>query len=134
MKKLLILIFFCASVSKFLNAQCVVYTCDKTGAFGAGFNNDNEPTSYQDCEDYAYKLCRDEGGTACTFMYKSTKSGWWGFISGHKSNGNLFFQGGDGYSSQSEAEREVRKKYRDRGGYDAENAEVVTWYCYSNLK
>lgn len=133
-KKLFLVLFFFASVSMLTKAQCVIYSCDETGAFGAGFNNDNAPTSYQECEDYAIKLCHENGGTDCAFLYKSTKSGWWGFINGHKSDGRIFFVGVDGHSSQSEAEREVRRQYREDDGYDAENVKVYTWYAYSNLK
>jgi hypothetical protein len=55
-------------------------------------------------------------------------------ISGKKSDGRNYFQGGDGYSSKSEAENSVRAKYRADGGVNASSVEVVTWYSYSNVK
>ncbi len=116
------------------SAQCVIYADDNTGAFGAGYNNDNAATTYRECEDVAKKMCREKGGTSCTELYRSSKKGWWGIINGQKSDGRNFFQGGDGYSSQSEAERQVRNKYRQDGGANADNVKVYTWYSYSNVK
>jgi hypothetical protein len=43
-------------------SQCVIYADDNSGAFGAGYNNDNMPTTFRECEDLAKKMCRDKGG------------------------------------------------------------------------
>ncbi len=134
MKKLIFLAIICLFSKTQSFGQCVIYACDQTGAFGSGFNNDNNPTTYAQCKEVAIKGCREHGGTSCTFLYQSAKPGWWGMINGKKADGRNFFQGGDGYSSKSEAEREVRKKYRADGGVDADNIQVYTWYSYSNLK
>ena len=134
MKKVFTFLALCLLSGFFSHGQCVIYACDNTGAFGAGFNNDGKPTSMQECEDYALKLCKQEGGTNCTFLYKSTKAGWWAMIKGKKADGRNFFQGSDGNSSKSEAENAVRNKYRQDGGVNADNIKVTTWFVYSNLK
>ncbi len=134
MKKVIIFLVLILSGSFYSNGQCVIYADDNTGAFGAGFNNDNAPTTYRECEDVAKKLCREKGGTNCTELYRSAKKGWWGIINGQKSDGRNFFQGGDGYSSKSEAEDAVRTKYRNDGGMNAGSIQVYTWYSYSNVK
>ncbi len=134
MKKILLLALLCFIGMARSKGQCVIYACDNTGAFGAGYNDDNKPTTYQECTDVAQKLCKEKGGTDCTLLYKSAKSGWWGIINGKKSDGRNFFQGGDGYDSKSDAEREIRKKYRNDGGVNADNITVYTWYSYSNVK
>ena len=134
MKQLILIAIGCLLGASASYGQCVIYADDNTGAFGAGYNNDNKPTTYKECTDLAIKECKSKGGNNCTFFYKSAKTGWWGVISGKKQDGRNYFQGGDGYSSQSEAERAVRKKYRDDGGADADNVKVVTWYTYSNVK
>ncbi len=115
-------------------SQCVIYADDNTGAFGAGFNNDNTPTTFRECEDVAIKTCREKGGKSCTELYRSSKKGWWGIINGQKSDGRNYFQGGDGYSSKTEAENAVRAKYRADGGVNATSIQVYTWYSYSNVK
>lgn len=125
---------FWALSSLVSNAQCVIYADDNTGAFGAGYNNDNAPTTYKECEDVAIKTCKEKGGANCTLLYKSSKSGWWGIITGQKSDGRNYFQGGDGYGSKEEAEREVRRKYKADGGVNADYIKVYTWYSYSNVK
>lgn len=126
----IISLFFCS----FSFGQCAIYACDNTGAFGAGFNNDNTPTTMQECKDMAYKLCKEKGGTDCTLLHETTKAGWCAIINGQKSDGRNFFQGIDGESSQSAAENTVRKKYKDGGGVDAENIKIYSWYSYSNVK
>ncbi len=134
MKRTFLFLTICLFSAIISNGQCVIYACDNTGAFGAGFNNDNAPTTFKECEDYAIKLCKEKGGTSCTELHRSSKKGWWALINGKKSDGRNFFQGGDGYSSKVEAEREVRKKYKNDGGVNAENIQVYTWYSYSNVK
>ncbi len=134
MKKLFFFSVIFLLMTNLSRAQCVIYACDNTGSWGAGYNNDNAPTSEKECTDVAVKLCKEKGGTACTFLYKSNKAGWWGFINGKKANAANFFQGGDGYQSKTEAETSVRSKYRSSGGMDADNIKVYTWYVYSNPK
>lgn len=134
MKQILIIALLCFLCKGQSFGQCVIYACDNTGAFGAGFNNDNAPTTFEECKAEAIRGCKNHGGTDCTFLYQSAKAGWWGLINGKKSDGRNFFQGGDGYSSKSEAESAVRKKYRDDGGVGADNIQVYTWYSYSNVK
>ena len=128
----IILLSFAAAINS--HGQCVIYACDNTGAFGAGYNDDNKPTTYDECKSVAIRECEGKGGTNCTLLYQSAKAGWWGLINGKKSGGRNFFQGGDGYSSKNEAEEAVRRKYRDDGGLDADNVRVYTWYSYSNVK
>ena len=134
MKQLLIIALLSFGGYSESHAQCVIYACDNTGAFGAGFNNDNAPTTYAECETVAKKLCKEKGGTSCTELYRSSKAGWWGMINGKKKDGRNYFQGGDGYASKSDAERAVREKYRNDGGADANTIQVYTWYSYSNVK
>jgi hypothetical protein len=134
MKRILFSLLLCTAGFLFSKGQCVVYACDNTGAFGAGFNNDNTPTTYQECTDFAIKLCKEKGGTACAFLYKSAKAGWWGVINGKKTDGRNYFQGGDGYASKAEAEEKVRAAYKAGGGANADNIKVYTWYSYSNVK
>ncbi len=134
MKKTFVLLAICLFSAIFSNGQCVIYACDKTGAFGAGFNNDNAATTFKECEDYAIRVCKEKGGKTCTELYRSSKKGWWALINGQKADGRNFFQGGDGYPSKDVAEREVRKKYKNDGGVNAENIQVYTWYSYSNVK
>ena len=134
MKTILLIFVICLSFNTVSLGQCVIYTDDETGAFGAGFNNDGSPTSMQECEDMAIKLCKEKGGTNCTFLYKSDAAGWWAFINGSDKTGQPFFQGVYGMASKSEAESAVREKYRNEGGVDADNIQVYSWYVYSNLK
>ena len=130
------ILFFMLILSGAFSArcQCVIYADDNTGAFGAGYNNDNMPTTYRECEDVAKRECREKGGSNCTELYGSSKKGWWGMINGKKSDGRNYFQGGDGYSSKTEAENAVRAKYRNDGGLNASSIPVYTWYSYSNVK
>jgi hypothetical protein len=116
-------------------SQCVVYTSKTGNGFGAGYNSDGGPTSYKECEEYAQRKCREAGSGACEELYRSNKAGWFGMAIGqHVSTGKWLFQGGDGFSSKSEAETAVRQKYRNNGGYDPSSVHVYTWYVYSNLK
>jgi hypothetical protein len=130
------ILFFMLILSGAISArcQCVIYADDKTGAFGAGYNNDNMPTTFRECEDVAKNMCREKGGNSCTELYRSSKKGWWGIINGQKSDGRNYFQGGDGYSSKTEAENAVRAKYKADGGLNAGSIPVYTWYSYSNVK
>lgn len=134
MKHLLLIGILMLVLNASASGQCVIYADDNTGAFGAGFNNDDAPTTFQECKDIAIKGCKNNGGQNCTFLYQSAKAGWWGMISGKKADGRNYFQGGDGYSSKSDAESAIRKKYRDSGGIDVNTVKVVTWYSYSNVK
>lgn len=131
----LLLVFVLVAGSLGSYGQCVIYASDQTGAFGAGYNNDNQPTTWQECTDYAIKKCKESGAKDCTFLYKSSKTGWFGLITGEQaSTGRIFFQGGDGYGSKSEAENAVREKYRKEGGKNPYSVQVYTWYAYSNVK
>ncbi len=132
MKNVLFLILLSLVFKQYAVAQCVIYACDQTGAFGAGFNNDNQPTSMQECTDFAVRECKAKGGKDCTFLYKSTKAGWWAFVNGTKSDGRNYFQGGDGYATQAQAESAVRAKYKEGGGTNASTIKIYTWYVYSN--
>ena|GEM_PF-6884478 len=134
MKAIFFVLILCLTGGFLSYGQCVIYACDNTGAFGAGFNNDNAPTTWKECEDYAIRMCKEKGGTKCTELYRSTKAGWWGVISGQKADGRNYFQGGNGYATKAEAENEVRKKYRQDGGVNADKVQVVTWYAYSKVK
>ena len=134
MKKIIILLALCMLSGFLSHGQCVIYACDNTGAFGAGYNDDGKPTSMQECVDVALKLCKEKGGTNCTVLYKDNKAGWCAIVNGQKADGRNFFQGGDGYSSKNEAENTVRNKYRQDGGVNADNIKVYSWYVYSNLK
>jgi hypothetical protein len=91
------------------SAQCVIYADSETGIFGAGYNNDNAPTSFEECRTEAIKGCRNRCGQNCTLLYQGEKKGWWAVISGRRSDGKIYIQGGDGYSSKSEAEYALRK-------------------------
>ena len=134
MKQLIFLALICFFCNTQSHGQCVIYACDNTGAFGAGFNDDNKPTTYEECKVVAVKGCKDHGGTDCTLLYQSSKKGWWGIINGKKSDGRNYFQGGDGYASKSDAESAIRRKYIDGGGVNGNSIPVTTWYSYSNLK
>lgn len=115
-------------------AQCMIFGDYKTGAFGIGFNNDNARTSYQDCEDYAMKICRQNGSSDPTFLYKGNKKGWCAFVSGNSSDGKTMFKWGDGFSSKGEAESSVKEAYASAGGTKPDLVKIYTFYCYSNLK
>jgi len=134
MKTILLIFVLCVSFSAFSYGQCVIYVDEETGAFGAGFNNDGTPTSIQDCKDMAIKLCKENGGSNCKLLYQSNKQGWWAFITGLNQSGELYFQGIDGAETKSEAENEVRKKYRQGGGKNPDDIKVYSWYVYSNPK
>jgi len=134
MKRILFSLLCCIAASLFSKGQSVIYACDNTGAFGAGFNNDNAPTTYHECTDMAVKLCKQNGGTNCTLLYKTAKAGWTGFITGKKADGRNYFQGGSGYASKAEAEEKVRAAYKADGGVEAATIKVYTWYSYSNVK
>lgn len=134
MKQLLFALLLIVACPVITMAQCSIYADDQTGAFGAGFNNDNKPTTMQECVDLAKKMCKDKGGKNCTLLDQSVKTGWYALISGTKADGRIYFQGGSGYSTKREAEEAVRKKYKDGGGANADGVEVVTWYAYANPK
>lgn len=134
MKHLLLLGFFMLVLPSAGSAQCVIYSDNRTGAFGAGYNNDNTPTSFNECRDVAIKECRNKGGQNCTLLYQSEKKGWWAVINGRRSDGKIYIQGADGYASKSEAENAVRKKYEQGGGLNANAVEVYAWYVYANVK
>ena len=134
MKQLVFIALLCLVRPAVSQGQCVIYACDNTGAFGAGFNNDNAPTTFDECKMVAIRECKSKGGTNCTLLYQSAKAGWWAIINGKKKDGRNFFQGSDGNSSKSAAEKSVRDKYRSEGGADADNIHVYSWYAYSNVK
>ena len=134
MKKLLFILILWGISPVVTHAQCAIYADDNTGAFGAGFNNDNLPTTMQECIDVAIKKCKQEGGTNCTVLFKGTKSGWYGLISGFKADGRRYFQGTDGCKSKTEAENAARKAYINGGGTDPYKVQIYTWYAYSNVK
>ncbi len=134
MKQLFFLFLLFALSPFYSRAQCSIYVSDATGAFGAGYNNDNAPTTIQECRDVAIKACREKGGTNCVVMKESYQSGWWGFANGQKADGRNYFQGIGGASSKSEAEAKVRQAYREGGGAGADKIPVYTWYAYSNPK
>ena len=116
------------------NAQVVIYADDQTGAWGAGYNNDNKPTTMKECTDLAIKMCKSKGGKDCTLLHKSTKQGWCAMVSGKKKDGRNYFQGVDGCKTKEEAERTVRNKYLSDGGVDSKDLEIKSWYAYSNEK
>ena len=134
MKTILLIFVICMSFHAVSFGQCVIYVDNETGGFGAGYNNDNTPTSLQECADLAIKLCKEKGGTNCTLFYNNNKLGWLAFIAGSKATGEHYFQGIDGMSSKSEAESAVRTYYRNGGGINADDIQVYSWYVYSNLK
>lgn len=134
MKKLLLFAVVYLFSAALTQGQGVLYACDKTGAWGAGYNNDNAPTTEQECVNVAISGCKNHGGTNCTLLYKSNKAGWWGFVSGKTASGLIFFQGIDGCASKAVAENTVREKYKAQGGIQANDIKVYTWYVYNNPK
>src|SRR5690349_3877072 len=100
MKHLLFIGILLLSMNATASGQCVIYSDDNTGAFGAGFNNDNAPTTFRECKDEALKQCRNHGGQDCEVLLQGSSGGWWAIISGRKSDGRVYFQGCDGYKTK----------------------------------
>lgn len=131
MKIFVTLFFGSIIISGTALAQCVVYTCEKTGAFGGGYNNDNTPTSFQECTDMALKTCREKGGTHCELMHQSDVAGWWAIAMGNTTDDKYLWQGVQGEASQYEAEQHVKQEFAKANGFDPQ---VFSWYVYSNVK
>ena len=134
MKNVMIILLFLVISRFYAHGQCVIYVDRNTGAIGAGFNNDNVPTTFKECQDFALKNCKERGGTNCTEVFRSAKQGWWAIIIGWTSDGRALIKGNNGYSSKIEAENKVRNYYKMDGGVDADNIQVLTFYAYSNVK
>ncbi len=115
------------------HGQYVVYICEKTGAFGAGFNNDNMPTTYKECAEFAKRKCEEAGGTECRQLAKSTKQGWCALVTATQGD-VLMVQSVEGHASKASAEAAVREKFRAKGGLNSDEVAVACWYAYSNLK
>lgn len=135
MKSILLILLFLFIYPFFLKAQCAIYICPETGAFGAGYNIDGEPTSMQECIDLALKMCEERGGPdcECQLLAKSNDSGWYAFISGRKEDGYLF-RGQKAANTKEEAEEAARASYKSLGGLNADNIKIYSWYVYSNPK
>ena len=111
--------------------QCAFAICNKTGAWGAGFNAGNEHYTAEEYKKTAMKACEDNGGTNCKIVGIDNDAGWWAFISGRDQNGGIAAQVSLGQASESAAKAEVLKKYRDEGGVNPDNFKITTWRVYA---
>ena len=134
MKNVIMILLLLVTSQFCAHGQCVIYGDRNNGAIGVGFNNDNAPTTFKECADYALKNCKERGGITCTEIVRDRKKGWWSLIIGQKSDGRNYYELGNGYASKDEAEKTVRNKYKMNGGVNADNIEVQSWYSYSNVK
>jgi len=133
MKKILLVVLTAICSPKYSHGQYVIYICEKTGVFGAGFNNDNMPTTYKECADFAKRKCEEAGGTECRQVAKSRKQGWCALITATQGD-ILMVQSVEGHDSKAGAEAAVREKFRAKGGLNSDDIAVYSWYAYSNLK
>jgi hypothetical protein len=134
MKSMMLVLLMLVSAAFSAQGQCVIYADNSVGAFGIGYNKDNTPTTWAQCEEQALKNCQATGGRNCTLVQKIDKAGWCALIKGKLSDGRNLFQGADGVSSQSKAEKAVKERYRNAGGVNVTSAKVYSWRVYAPPK
>ncbi len=129
----LLLTLFSASFQP-SRAQCVVYACDRTGAWGMGYNQLGHEATMRECEESAAKKCKDNGGMACKSFYKSAKGGWCAFMAGKTQNDpKVYMAISDNNTTQKQAEDNVKKKYVAMGGPYPDQVKINSWYVYTKL-
>ena len=133
MKQLLLIGAFMAFAIS-CDAQCVMYTCNNTGAMGAGYNDKSETISMEELGVIARKSCERNGGTNCQLAYSSHESGWWAFISGMSQRGKMVITVVRGKRTMDEAIEAARNQFWGDGGSNYEKGNVSYWYVYNNVR
>lgn len=135
MKRILFVLSLSVAAHYPAAAQCVLYACNKTGAWGIGYNETGMTTATMaECEEAALKGCKMNNGINCKFWHRSNNGGWWAVIATKDINGKVSFELSENNVSQKEAETDVMRKYKAHGGMDAERVAVKSWFVYSAKK
>jgi hypothetical protein len=132
--KRMIFLAFSLCCAFYAQAQCAIYADNQLGVFGAGYNKDNKPTTWEQCSQEALKNCQASGGKNCVLVKKIDKAGWCAIVKGNLQDGRFLFQGADGASSQRKAEQIAKERYRLAGGVKVINAKVYSWRVYAPPK
>ena len=130
MKRLLYLLFALLAGTTGARAQCVIYGCTSTGAWGVGYN-EAKVVTMKECDATALDKCKTGGGKECRLLSKSTKTGWWAVIATRKANSPAIFDIAEAQPTREAAEAEAKKKYLAHGGTNPK-VKISSWQVFGN--
>ena len=130
MRRVLSMLLVLLACTTGTRAQCVIYGCKATGAWGTGYN-EAKIVTMKECEAFALDKCKTSGGTDCKLLSQSKKIGWWAVIATRRASSPAIFDIAEAKPTKEAAEAEARRLYKAHGGTNP-MVKVTSWQVFGN--